>query len=153
MGPREIFAGRRGLGRFWLLVGIALAVLAGALQLAGPPMPPADRLVAGQPPASPGPASAGPAIRPPAQEAAAPPSSPRPGRDTPGPIADPDPALLEPVSVDSAELLPRVAADGRMPMQVYAAGFDSSSRRPRVGLVLAGVGLNQAESEAARRPP
>ena len=38
-----------------------------------------------------------------------------------------------------------------MPMQVYAAGFDSSSRRPRVGLLLAGVGLNQADSEAAIR--
>ena len=36
-------------------------------------------------------------------------------------------------------------------MQVYAAGFDSSTRRPRVGLLLAGVGLNQAESEAAIR--
>jgi polysaccharide deacetylase 2 family uncharacterized protein YibQ len=36
-------------------------------------------------------------------------------------------------------------------MQVYAAGFDSSSRRPRVGLVLAGLGLNQADSEAAVR--
>ncbi len=34
-------------------------------------------------------------------------------------------------------------------MQVYAAGFDTSTRRPRVGLVLAGVGLNQALSEAA----
>ena len=38
-----------------------------------------------------------------------------------------------------------------MPMQVYAAGFDSSSRRPRVGLLLAGIGLDQAESEAAIR--
>ena len=38
-----------------------------------------------------------------------------------------------------------------MPMQVYAAGFDSSTRRPRVGLLLAGVGLNQADSEAAIR--
>lgn len=36
-------------------------------------------------------------------------------------------------------------------MQVYAAGFDSSTRRPRVGLLLAGVGLNQADSEAAIR--
>jgi hypothetical protein len=36
-------------------------------------------------------------------------------------------------------------------MQVYAAGFDSSTLRPRVGLLLAGVGLNQAESEAAIR--
>ena len=38
-----------------------------------------------------------------------------------------------------------------MPMQVYAAGFDSSTRRPRVGLLLAGVGLNQADSENAIR--
>ncbi|HET6196811.1 MAG TPA: divergent polysaccharide deacetylase family protein, partial [Acetobacteraceae bacterium] len=36
-------------------------------------------------------------------------------------------------------------------MQVYAAGFDSSSRRPRVGLLLAGIGLNQVDSEAAIR--
>jgi polysaccharide deacetylase 2 family uncharacterized protein YibQ len=38
-----------------------------------------------------------------------------------------------------------------MPMQVYAAGYDRSTRRPRVGLVLAGIGLNQADSEAAIR--
>ena len=38
-----------------------------------------------------------------------------------------------------------------MPMQVYAAGFDQSSRRPRVGLVLAGIGLNAALSEQAIR--
>ncbi|HEX4173410.1 MAG TPA: divergent polysaccharide deacetylase family protein [Acetobacteraceae bacterium] len=73
----------------------------------------------------------------------------RPGRDAPGPIADPDPALLEPAPGLAPNLLPRIALDGRMPMQVYAAGFDTSSRRPRVGLVLAGLGLNQADSEAA----
>jgi polysaccharide deacetylase 2 family uncharacterized protein YibQ len=51
----------------------------------------------------------------------------------------------------AADLVPRISEDGRMPMQVYAAGFDSSARRPRVGLVLAGIGLNQADSEAAVR--
>ena len=75
--------------------------------------------------------------------------APKPGRDAPGPIADPDPALLEPVPGAPADMLPRIAGDGRMPMQVYAAGFDASSRRPRVGVVVAGLGLNQAESEAA----
>jgi polysaccharide deacetylase 2 family uncharacterized protein YibQ len=50
-----------------------------------------------------------------------------------------------------ADLLPRIAMDGRMPMQVYAAGFDPSTRRPRVGLLLAGVGLNQADSASAIR--
>jgi len=72
----------------------------------------------------------------------------RPGRDTPGPIADPDPALQEDTP---AGKLPRIADDGRMPMQVYAAGFDRSNRRPRVGLLLAGVGLNVADSEQAIR--
>ena len=76
---------------------------------------------------------------------------PHPGRDTPGPIADPDPALLEPLIDQPDNPLPRIATDGRMPMQVYAAGFDQSTRRPRVGLVLAGVGLNQADSDVAVR--
>ena len=89
--------------------------------------------------------------KPAPQQAANAPPAPRPGRDTPGPIADPDPALLEPAPGSASDVLPRIAADGRMPMQVYAAGFDSSSRRPRVGLLLAGVGLNQADSEAAIR--
>ncbi|HET7884109.1 MAG TPA: divergent polysaccharide deacetylase family protein, partial [Acetobacteraceae bacterium] len=75
---------------------------------------------------------------------------PRPGRDTPGPIADPDPALLENVP-GTSDSLPRIGADGRMPMQIYAAGFDSTSRRPKVGVVLAGIGLIQAESEEAIR--
>ena len=45
--------------------------------------------------------------------------------------------------------LPRIAADGRMPMQVYAAGFDPSDQRPKVGLILAGIGLNGADSQDA----
>jgi hypothetical protein len=73
------------------------------------------------------------------------------GRDTPGPIADPDPALLEPLSHGSQQNLPRIASDGRLAMQVYAAGFDHSSRRPRIGLLLAGIGMNEVESNAAIR--
>ena len=34
--------------------------------------------------------------------------------------------------------LPRISADGRAPMAAYAAGFDPSSRRPRVGILIAG---------------
>jgi polysaccharide deacetylase 2 family uncharacterized protein YibQ len=73
------------------------------------------------------------------------------GRDTPGPIADPDPGLLEPAGGGSKESLPRIAPDGRTAMTTYAAGFDVSSRRPKVGLLLAGIGANGAESEAAIR--
>lgn len=36
-------------------------------------------------------------------------------------------------------------------MQVYAAGFDPSDQRPKVGLILAGVGLNGADSQEAAR--
>ncbi len=36
-----------------------------------------------------------------------------------------------------------------MPMQVYAGGFDSTTQRPRVGLILAGVGTDPTASETA----
>ena len=78
-------------------------------------------------------------------------SGPRPGRDTPGPITDPDPALAEPAPGLPNRVLPRIAEDGRMPMQLYAAGFDRTNRQPRVGLVLAGIGLDTAASEDAIR--
>jgi uncharacterized protein len=151
-GPRQFFAGWRGLGWFWLLIAVLAAVSGVALQIIGPPGAPAPRPVVSQTPTPPVRPTAEPAKPAPQQAVNAPPVT-RPGRDTPGPIADPDPALLEPVSGSSStsDLLPRIAADGRMPMQVYAAGFDSSTLRPRVGLLLAGVGLNQAESEAAIR--
>src|SRR5689334_12844172 len=118
--------------------------------MAGPPAPPAPRQVPGAP-AQTNDAEKSPVAA--AQPQATPPktAATRSGRDTPGPIADPDPALLEPAPGLAPSQLPRIASDGRLPMQVYAAGFDSSSRRPRVGLVLAGLGLNQADSEAAVR--
>jgi len=148
-GVREFFAGWRGFGRFWSLV-VALVVLgAVALQMADPPAS-SVRPQAAVAPAPPKEAESQAAS---AQPQAAPPkpAALRPGRETPGPIADPDPALLEPAPGFAPNQLPQIASDGRLPMQVYAAGFDSSSRRPRVGLVLAGLGLNRADSEAAVR--
>jgi uncharacterized protein len=120
------------------------------LQVIGPPGAPVPSPVARQAPPSPATAPKEPAATA-TQDAAKAPPVQRPGRDTPGPIADPDPALLEPMPGSKMDFLPHIAADGRMPMQVYAAGFDSSTRRPRVGLLLAGVGLNRADSEAAIR--
>jgi len=73
------------------------------------------------------------------------------GRDTPGPVADPDPALLEPLQEGAKENLPRIAFDRRTPMETYAAGFDHSSLRPRIGILLAGIGPNEAESDNAIR--
>lgn len=139
---RQFFAGWRGLRRFWLLIAAVSGLTALALLLAGPPAPP----MAGPRPM---PVSTAEPAAPPANRTIAAAESPKIGRDTPGPIADPDPALLEPVPGSPSELLPRIAIDGRTPMQVYAAGFDASTRRPRVGLVLAGLGLDQSLSAAA----
>lgn len=69
------------------------------------------------------------------------------GRTGPGPVAGPDAALLEPVPGDPGRFLPRIAADGRAPMAVYAAGFAAGTKGPRVGLIVAGIGLDHPASE------
>jgi uncharacterized protein len=148
----SLIAEWRGLGVFWLVVALLVGAGAVTLQVLGPPSAQPALPVATEAPSRPAPPPP-PVVQQfpkPGPQTEAPPPQ-RPGRDTPGPIADPDPALLEPVGGAPSNPLPRIAADGRMPMQVYAAGFDGSTRRPRVGLLLAGVGLNQAESEVAVR--
>jgi polysaccharide deacetylase 2 family uncharacterized protein YibQ len=147
--PGSLVTGWRGLGLFWAVVLLALASGGATLQMLGPPAPAPPRPVVAAVQA-PRPQAVQPAAPVP-QPAVQANSGPRPGRDTPGPIADPDPALLEPLVDLPDNPLPRIATDGRMPMQAYAAGFDQSTRRPRIGLVLAGVGLNQADSDAAIR--
>jgi len=142
------FAGWRGLGRFWLLIAASLAVAVVALQLSFSPPAPEPTVATRPAPAVVPPEPIRP--RPERAAAAAAPAVQRPGRDTPGPVADPDPALLE-TAPGTSEAMPRIGADGRMAMQVYAAGFDRSSRRPKVGVVLAGIGLIQAESDEAIR--
>ena len=137
--------GARALLWFW--VAILAIALAGAvvLQSLGPPpnaARSAARSTAQTAPAAP-PAPAAIVTRPEAVAADG------PGRTTAGPIAAPDPGLLEIVDKDGAASLPKVSADGRLPMQVYAGGFDRSNRRPRVAILLAGIGLNHAESLAA----
>jgi polysaccharide deacetylase 2 family uncharacterized protein YibQ len=144
--------GLRALGLFW--AGVLTVAVAGAvvLQTLGPP-PRAHPVV--QPEA----ANASPSrATPPETHGTAVHAAPvttvaslagRPGRGTPGPIAQPDPALLEPVENDPGAFLPRIAADGRTPSQVYARGFDPADTRPRVAVLLAGVGLNSSESDDA----
>ncbi|HTI84688.1 MAG TPA: divergent polysaccharide deacetylase family protein [Acetobacteraceae bacterium] len=155
-----LFAGWRGLAYFWLLVVAVLAAGGVTLQILGPPAGQHREAATTTPPSgtSPGLAQVAPQPAKPAQpeqqakqaqQAAPVPAAQRPGRSAPGPIADPDPALLEPVPGSTSDLLPRIADDGRMPMQVYAAGFDTSSRRPRVGVLLAGIGLSQSDSTSA----
>ncbi len=141
-----MFGGWRGLRRFWAIVLLAVLTTAGALQLAGPPRPRSPVVVAAKPVEHP------PAVHEPAvvhQTPAAAPAAGRPGRDTPGPVNDPDPALLEPVHGSPADVLPRISPDGRQSMQYYASGFDPTTLRPRVGLMIAGMALGSADSRKA----
>jgi polysaccharide deacetylase 2 family uncharacterized protein YibQ len=57
--------------------------------------------------------------------------------------------MLEPVPNDPKLLLPRISIDGRAPMAAYAAGFDASTLRPRVGVLVAGIGMSDSNSVAA----
>ncbi len=112
----------RALGWFW---GVMLGVLmigAAVLQMLGPPAHPvvAAAAVARSAPVS-----------------------------WDGHIAAPDPALLEPTRGRDTGQLPRVAADGRMPRVVYARPAPPADGRPRIGLVIAGVGGLEAESRTA----
>lgn len=58
----------------------------------------------------------------------------------------PDPALVEKTRLGP---LPRVAPDGRKPWQAYARPFDSADRRPRIAIIVSGLGLSGAATEAA----
>jgi uncharacterized protein len=141
-----VLVGWRGLLHFWIGVAIFLFVGAITLQVLGPPAPTAQVATKRAVPD----AIPEPKVLKPVRPAAVPDN--RPGRDTPGPIADPDPALLELAPGGTAsDYVPRIAVDGRMPMQVYAAGFDRSSQRARVGLILAGIGPIDSESTKAIR--
>ena len=70
------------------------------------------------------------------------------------PIAPPDPALLE--ERGDGVRLPRIGPGGRTSFRAYAhAGFDRADTRPRVAVVLAGIGRSagNAEEVIRRLPP
>ena len=135
----------RALGLFWGAVLIILGAGAVTLQLLGPP-PPLQQpklapKLASVPPSS-------PVGRVPAGGAMATPSAPpKPGAV----IAAPDPALLEPSQSDPGASLPRIGADGRQPMQVYAAGYDPADTRPHIALLVADIGMSMQDSDNAIR--
>lgn len=58
----------------------------------------------------------------------------------------PDPGLIESSPLGP---LPRIGPDGREPWKVYARPFDDSDTRPRVAVILSGLGLSSAATEAA----
>ncbi len=58
----------------------------------------------------------------------------------------PDPGVVE-NSPDGP--LPIIGKDGRQPWQVYARPFDAKDPRPRIGLIITGIGLDETLSRAA----
>ncbi len=121
----------RALAWFWLATLAVLGGVAVILQILGPPARPISPH-----------GGALHAVPPDALGHAAPVS---PARTVAAPLA----ALQEPVVGIPGIFLPRIGADGRLPRQVYAAPFEQTDRRPRIGILLAGMGLNSADSSAA----
>ncbi len=117
-------SGWRGLGVFWGVVAGVLVIGAGVLQYLGPPKPAEESVHAAAEP-------------PPAPVLA------------PGQILPPQAALLEPSKMYPPAMLPRVAADGRVSRVVYARAVDSEDRRPRIALVITGLGMSEADSREA----
>ncbi len=142
-GGRHWFWSFRPLAWFW--AGI-LGVAAGgalALQIMGPPAAASASIEA---PAASAAVDAAPAGQAPIRRRHPPaPALAMTGR----PIPDPNPDLLEPAASMPGQSLPRIAADGRKPSDLYAAAFDPDERHPRVALVIDGLGLDQAATRQA----
>jgi polysaccharide deacetylase 2 family uncharacterized protein YibQ len=172
--------GWRALIATWIVLGAVLVGGAGWLawlgplpvageEAAAPPVPegaeaptpglagapPAPAAAADSPAAAPGavtPAAArAPAARPlpvapepPARAAAA---ARAPGQPV-HPTAPPDPELLE---SGPHGPLPRIGPGGRSSIRTYGRPFDRQDPRPRIGLVIGGLGLNAAVTEEAIR--
>ncbi|RJF88651.1 divergent polysaccharide deacetylase family protein [Oleomonas cavernae] len=93
---------------------------------------------------------------PPAEPSHAPPAEPphAPPEAAPAPAAAPvgalspapDPALIEPGREGS---LPIIGADGRQAWRVYARPFADTTARPRIAIIVAGLGLRESTSQEA----
>ncbi len=118
-----------------------------------PPEPPASAPTPAPKPQAaltPAPPSA-PAKRESGQGAALPPPPPASYRPPPlnttgGLVPAPDPALVQ--STPDGPL-PMIAPDGRRAWQVYARPFDPQDKRPRIAILVSGLGRSSAATEAA----
>ncbi|KZD08375.1 divergent polysaccharide deacetylase family protein [Oceanibaculum pacificum] len=113
-------------------------------------------------PAEPQTASPPPAPAAPAPQAATPqapsqaPSQPPQAAPAPAPAPTPaprrqvalahDPALVENTPYG---LLPKIGAEGQQPWRAYAHAFPAAEQRPRIALIINGLGLSGAATEAA----
>jgi len=117
--PRR--SGWRRLGAFWAFIIVAFAALGGTLQALGPPEPaPATLQRAAQTDA-------------PSHDPLAAPSFG---------VAAPLPALLEASKAFPTATLPKIGPGGRVSRVVYARPSDPAERRPRIALLITGLGMS-----------
>jgi polysaccharide deacetylase 2 family uncharacterized protein YibQ len=164
--------GWAALAAFWLCVLVAAGGTATVLAVLGPPpagpeasagLPPAAGMTAAAPPQAPAPLPppSGPAAQRPPAAAPEPAHEPEPQtaaaaalapRSVPGVGRSPGGAV-EPALQEAGPYgpLPRVGPDGRTPIRAYGNAFDRTDARPRIGLVVGGLGMNAAVTEEAIR--
>ncbi len=114
----------------------------------------ADQTAAAEPPAAAAPKPESPDVSGPSDsgdeeppQVAAVPTPPPPPPGSAGILAPaPDPGLIEQTSIGP---LPRIGDDGRLPWQVYARPFDHRDTRPRIAIIMSGLGLSGAATQAA----
>lgn len=149
----------QALSGFWAFVLITLGAGAGTLQVLGPPVQ-AKLHTAIHPPAAPALADPHTTAKPPSGPVKAEPAlaprgiaaiTPRPPNAA---IPPPDDDLLIAPEPGSAKRLPRIAADGRIPLHAYAAGWDPSDGRKKIAVLVADIGLSiQLSADATDRLP
>jgi uncharacterized protein len=155
-GRRSLLAGKTLIA---VVLGIFLAVIVARLWLHV--ATPAPQVVIVAIPAAtsikpaPKPSTPAAAVAPQPAAAAAPAPPPTAPAPTPAVIAltpAPDPALAE-NGPDGP--LPVISHDGRQPWAVYARPFDRTDKRPRVAIVINGLGLSKLTTQDAIRnlPP
>ncbi|MDH3239582.1 MAG: divergent polysaccharide deacetylase family protein [Alphaproteobacteria bacterium] len=117
-------------------------------ELPAPAQPPAAAAPDTPPGPAPGTAELPGDLPAPSSEPAAPPTQTAkiPAAVSGGLRPAPDPALVEKTRLGP---LPRVSPDGRKPWQTYARPFDPGDRRPRIAIIVSGLGLSGAATEAA----
>lgn len=148
------WGGWRRLRLFWVVVVALMAATGTTVQLLGPPDRPATApqgAIAPQPPIAQSPVAQPPATGAAGGKTEAPAPAAAPTVTATAIGAEADQPLYERAPRAIGGYLPRIAPDGRKPMQVFAAPFDRRVQGPRVGLIVAGIGMNEADSLAAAR--
>jgi len=129
-----------------MVLGVAFIILAALISLLGDPDAGEPRVVL----------KVEPHVRVPADVISQPPPGPAPSSSAALIAANgviiTDPALTE-QTPDGP--IPVIAPDGRRPMDLYARPFDKSDPRPRIAIVVTGLGIGEAITQSAidKLPP